>query len=54
MVHIITKGQESQPKGKNVIFLVNSAAELEKWDYDYGSLFYAIDFQSERRFYFDY
>lgn len=33
---------------------MSSAKQLNDWDYDYSSLFYVIDYQTESTFSFDY
>ena len=53
-VTVISKPHQQHPKGKNAVFLVSSAEQLRKWDYDYSSVFYVADCETESRFGFDY
>jgi hypothetical protein len=53
-VQLISRPNQSVAKGKNCVFLVSSTTQLSEWDYDYGSLFYVLDFQTDTAFRFDY
>lgn len=52
--NLLNRPFQAQPRNKSNIFLVNSAKQLSDWDYDYTRLFYAIDYQTESTFRFDY
>ena len=53
-VNVIAKASQPQPRSKNNIFLVSGSQQLLEWNYDYSSVLYAIDYETETRFRFDY
>lgn len=53
-MNLIFKSHQPKSLSKNNIFLATGTSQLVNWDYDYRKLFYAIDYETEVSYSYDY